>query len=343
MRRIRIYFMFWWHYGAVGNDKFFRAFLAALAGLSFLAFLLELSGITHFSMLLPGQLASFSSAANLEKLAIALGLASAIMAGACMTFMGVLVPQSPDSSAPHSNLRARALIGMSVAFLASFIATLTFGILAAIAGIVTSSQEWAVMFAAFVLVITSSLLLIFVFIVLIPNRVDGNRRTARLGDKFGNVFSYAWVMFFLLLILLGQAAPEWGDRAGLPIMAAVFISLLQIAFPHGLCRWRLPEDGYLDLLNRMNSYAHRSFMLTILVTVVILCAVLVRPNLSDRILMFLIYLLLVLWSTGLLFLQVWVEGTRKMLRNPEFPIDFLAEYPKIAGLLKQTGEDAVLR
>ena len=341
MRRMRIYFMFWWHYGANEQDKFFRAFLAILAGISFMALMLELCGITYFSAILPRNLEYFSSGADLDKLAKALGIASAIMAGACMTFMGVLLPQTPDPPELHSDLRVRALIGMSVAFLASFIATLTFGTLAAFTDNVAAHHKWAVMFAALILTLTSSLLLIFVFIVLIPNRDNADGGIARLGDEFGNVFSYAWIIFFLLLILLGQAAPKWGVRAGPPIMAAVFISLLQIVFPHGLCRWRLAEGGYQHLLNRMNSYAHRSFMLAILLTAVILCAVLIYPDLSIRILVFFILLLLLLWSTGLLFLQIWVEGTRKLTRCRTFPIDFFAEHPNIAGLVEQAGDESV--
>jgi hypothetical protein len=333
MRGLRVQLMFWWHYGAEGGEKFFRAFLASLAGLSLLVFLLQLGGVIHLALPPISKLADLPISADMETLATALGIASAIMAGACMTFMGVLVPQLMDAvGSPRSDLRIRALIGLAVAFLASFVAALTFGILVAVTDVTASPQHWAVMFAALTLLVTSSLLLIFVLILLIPNRAS-----KRFGDEFGTIFSSAWFVFFGLLIMMGQAAPEWGVDSGLPILAAMFISTLQIVVPHGYQRWKRGEDSYRDFVARKSSRANYCFMVTIVVAVAVLFAVLAFPGLCRRCIVTAIWLLLGLWSTGLLFLQIWVEGTRKMPRYARFPDDFFAQHPEVVDCLKAAG------
>jgi hypothetical protein len=337
MNAIRIHLMFWWHYGAKGSDRFYRGLLTSLAVLSFAAFLLEITHTTHVSSYLPNRTLQLHTCTNMKSLATALGISSAIMAGACVTFMGVLAQQSANASIPSLvALYPRALMSLSVAFLASFIATLTFGILLAITTeSQASAQHWAVMFAALTLMFTSTLLLIFVLILLFPNK--GRKR---LGDEFGRVFSIAWLVFFGLMILMAQSAPHWGPGAGPALILAMCLTLLQIFYPHGQRRWKNGKSQYKSMIDSKRSRANTLFMLTILWTVVMLIAIIVSPGLCDAVLLGAVYILLILWSSGLLFLQIWVEGTRKQNRYPKYPQDLMAEQPRLSALLGIQGADS---
>jgi len=249
--------------------------------------------------------------------------------------MSALAPQAEDTPAsPRKNLRLRALTTLSVAFLAGFVATLTFGILVGVLDTGARPQQWAVMLGALTLMVTSSLLLIFVLILLIPNKGD-----IRHGDEFGNVFSYTWPVFFGLLIVMAQAAPGWGQLAGRPLLAAVCVTLLQIAVPHGYLRNKCGESRYAARIRDASAWSNRLFMVTMWVTVGLLLIVLIEPDVNLDILEVLIWILLLIWAFGLLFMQIWVEGTRKATRYARFPDDFRAQHPKLDRLLAPTEDD----
>ena len=330
IKRAHIEFLFWWHYGAVGQDKFFRAFLAMLSGLSLIAFVLDITHIINLSAFLPPKLEHIKDITNMKDLATALGISSAIMAGACTTFMSALAQHTAGTVVSESHdIRSRALMTIYVAFVASFIATVTFGVLYAITTETpASAQHWAIMYSALTLMVTSSLLLIFVLILLIPN--EGGKR---LGDELGTVFSYTWPVFFCLLILMAQAAPSWGRDAGPAILFAIFISTLQIVVPYGSIRWRRGDRRFALFVDSMRSRANILFMWTIMVAFITFSAVIVWPQLNRSLILIAIYAQMVLWSLGLVFLQIWVEGTRKMCRYKRFSRDFLDHCPQLTRLL----------
>ena len=301
----------WWIYGAEGPERATRVFIAAL---DIGAISLLINSFYRDRSYLPAwllyDLAGIHEHVNLEKLSGALGITTAVLAGACATFIGSIAQHTLEIRPTRADVLApRVLMCLVVAFLSALIATLTFGTLVAVSPANTSGLHWSVMLAAVVQLLSSALFVIFAMALIVPNLP-----AARMADSLITALSYMWPVLYGLLGVLAIATPGLELPMERVMLLSVSIVMSQIFIAHGWVRMSRGTQRYMGWLEGRQRAANRWAMSSVVITAGFLLSVLIRREYSDWIVMLGVCLLAISWSLAVLHLQVWVEGTRKAAR-----------------------------